>query len=446
MRLLLRSFRFIFWFVQTYSQKHGRLIFLGFLSGFFIFLLISRISPLLFSIYTTGGPKRIAVIGSYIPSNLPLNLQNLISLGLTSLNVDGEATASIARKWEIRDEGKTYIFYLRNDLYWHDGTKFKSRDINYNLKDVKMEAVSDEIFKISLKEPFSPLPTVLAKPIFKAGLVGLGPYKVKRIKLKVDKLLSITLVGSGAAAPALEYKFYPNETSAITAYKLGEVDQLERISQVDNFTSWPNTSVSSRIFANYNTILFFNLRVPFLQKRTVRQALAYALPEFSEEKSLGPLNPNSWAYNPQIKIYSHDPELSKTLLEKEGLSTVSAELTLATFSSFLSYAQEIAAAWEKIGIKINVKIENSLPASFDVLLASQEIPADPDQYHLWHSTQSTNLTGFANLKIDKLLEDGRRISDKEKRLKIYQDFQKYLVEEAPAIFLYHPKLYRIERK
>jgi len=44
------------------------------------------------------------------------------------------------------------------------------------------------------------------------------------------------------------------------------------------------------------------------------------------------------------------------------------------------------------------------------------------------------------------LEDGRKVYDTEERKKIYQDFQKYLVEEAPAVFLFYPELYTISRK
>ena len=78
-------------------------------------------------------------------------------------------------------------------------------------------------------------------------------------------------------------------------------------------------------------------------------------------------------------------------------------------------------------------------------MASQEIPADPDQYTLWHSTQSTNITGYNSPKIDKLLEDGRKISDKEERKAIYLDFQRFLVEDTPAAFLFHPTVYTIIR-
>ena len=80
---------------------------------------------------------------------------------------------------------------------------------------------------------------------------------------------------------------------------------------------------------------------------------------------------------------------------------------------------------------------------FDVLLAMQEIPRDPDQYALWHSTQAGNITDFKNARIDKLLEDGRKTLDQEKRKQIYFDFQRYLLEDLPVIFLHFPTYYEI---
>jgi len=76
-----------------------------------------------------------------------------------------------------------------------------------------------------------------------------------------------------------------------------------------------------------------------------------------------------------------------------------------------------------------------------------EIPKDVDQYPLWHSTQSdTNMSKFSNFRIDKLLEEGRVELDTDERRKIYLDFQRFLLEEAPAAFLYHPRYYSITRK
>ena len=110
-------------------------------------------------------------------------------------------------------------------------------------------------------------------------------------------------------------------------------------------------------------------------------------------------------------------------------------------------AQAIADSWTALGIHTQVRVENSVPSSFQVLLAAQELPPDPDQYPFWHSTQTqTNVTGYdTNVKIDKLLEDGRQELDQEQRKKIYADFQRRLVEDVPAVFLYYPQTYTVRR-
>jgi peptide/nickel transport system substrate-binding protein len=63
-----------------------------------------------------------------------------------------------------------------------------------------------------------------------------------------------------------------------------------------------------------------------------------------------------------------------------------------------------------------------------------------------HSTQNTtNITHLNNPRIDKLLEDGRKTLDLNLRKSIYSDFQRFLVEEVPAIFLFYPETYTLTR-
>ena len=88
----------------------------------------------------------------------------------------------------------------------------------------------------------------------------------------------------------------------------------------------------------------------------------------------------------------------------------------------------------------------SVPVNYQIFLGYFNVPSDPDQYTLWHSDQPTNITNYKNLRIDQLLEDGRRTLDTQKRIKIYADFQKYLLDDQPASFLYFPYEYKIVRK
>jgi ABC-type transport system substrate-binding protein len=96
--------------------------------------------------------------------------------------------------------------------------------------------------------------------------------------------------------------------------------------------------------------------------------------------------------------------------------------------------------WKKIGVNAVVRVENGNPQNFQALLAPEFIPQDPDQYLLWHSTQDkTNISHYKSDRIDKDLEDGRKATDPKFRKEKYLDFQKVLLDDAPATFLYFPK-------
>ena len=112
-------------------------------------------------------------------------------------------------------------------------------------------------------------------------------------------------------------------------------------------------------------------------------------------------------------------------------------------------ADNIKKSWEDtLGLKVNAQLTTQIDIqNYDTLLAYGSITSDPDQYLFWHSTQSkTNLTKINHPPIDKLLEEGRQIFDLQERKKIYQEFQKILLEECPAIFLKFPTVYTVSRK
>ena len=172
--------------------------------------------------------------------------------------------------------------------------------------------------------------------------------------------------------------------------------------------------------------------------------MAYAIDKSRwQNRSLGPINPLSWAYTEDVKKYDYDLAHAKDLLEK--IEKLPAKINLITVPAYLAVAESVKSDWQKLGLTVDISVSPEIPDNFSVLIVAQAIPVDPDQYNLWHSTQNTNLTHIKNPRIDKLLEDGRKTIDQKTREDIYHDFQKYLVEESPAIFLFHPVTYSITR-
>ena len=155
------------------------------------------------------------------------NTELQIFEGLTRL-VDDVPQPALAKSWDISDDGRTYIFHLRDGIEWSDGTPITAGDIEYSWKrvvnpdvasenaymlfcidkaedyfkkkasadEVGVKALDDKTLEVRLKEPTSyflnltafhcyyPVPRKLVeeKPDTWAadaeGMVSSGPFKI----------------------------------------------------------------------------------------------------------------------------------------------------------------------------------------------------------------------------------------------------------------------------
>jgi peptide/nickel transport system substrate-binding protein len=444
---LVHRGRLLFLILKTLAQKYTKSLALGFLSGLVLSLVFWRIIPFIRQQWFTPV-SRIGIVGDFTPGTLPAVVQKEISGGLTSIASNGTVIPSLATSWTATDSGKTFIFTLKRDAVWHSGKPVTSADINYNIGNVDFSPIDKQTLRATLKAPYSPFPAVVSKPLFLSGLVGWGPYKVGSIRLLGDSVLSIRLVPVRATGSVREYYFYKTEAEAILAYKLGEIQTIQDLSSTGDLTGWGRTAITDTTNLNRIVSLYFNVTRGMLSDRGVRQGLAYAVPKKQgAEPADSPISKTSWAYTTKIKEYPYDLAQAKKLLSAARESSASGTLTIATFAPYLDDAEAIAASWTKVGVPTDVKVVTSVPPDYKVLLSAQDLPPDPDEYPFWHSTQTaTNITNYASVKIDKLLEDGRQELDPKKRKIIYADFQRYLTEDAPAVFLYYAKSFTVDRR
>lgn len=435
--------RFYFLLSQAFLRKHKRIIILSLA----ITILLVFFLPKLITLNLLGKQQKIGLIGRYNLNNLPYEITSLISYGLTIPLPNGSIEPGLAESWEVEENGKVYIFTIKDNLFWHDGTKIITEDINYNFSDVNTTVLDDRRIKFELKEPFSPFPIVVSRPIFKKELVGAGAYRAKTIQRTGQIIRKLTLVPvEDRSKPKITYHFYPNEEAAKISYKLGEVDFLRNIPSAGDLENWPNTEVMFEVKNDHYTAIFFNTQSEKFADKPVRQALAYAIKKRWQPRALSSYNPDSWAYNSTVKPYEFDLANAKKLLGQNGDESSIGKISLSTIPSLLSIAEEVKSDWQELGVETEIQLIHSLTEDFEALLVSQQIPRDPDQYILWHSTQASNLSHYKSPKLDKLLEEGRKTLTQEERKEIYQEFQRFLVEESPAIFLSHPTFYTISRK
>jgi len=432
----------------VFLQRNLLLILIGTVLGVIIFPFRQSLND----VFKTLFPSRVKIglIGKYKISNLPEEIISLASFGLVKLSTNNTPQPAAAISWETKQEGREYIFHLDPLLHWQDGSPLLSKDINLEIEGATIDNTDPYILRIKVEKPFAPLPALTASPLLKRNLVGLGDYRIKKIYLNAGyvSFLSLEANRQGLNPKQIIFRFYPNQQDLLTAFKLGEIDCLRGLSSVEPLRNWTNLTITPQKKNNSRYVaLFFNTsKEPFTDKR-FRQALAYALQKPKKgTRAFTPISPLSWAYNPNVKTYpfnvAHAQKILKeTLLEK-------AVIQITTTFDLADWGEKIKKDWEKnLGLKTELRILPFIPPGedFDIILGYGLIPPDPDQYPFWHSDQPGNITNFSNPRIDSLLETGRAIINKDERKNIYRDFQRFLLEELPAVFLFHPTTYQICR-
>lgn len=465
--------RKVYWYLTAYAKKHG-LVFLS--SIIFAVAIFSFIVPSLVATFENKQKNYVGIIGDFTLDTLPIEVTSKLSAGLTKIEVDGTVTPLLSERWTLEQDGKTYRFILKKNVYWTDGTELKTDDINYSFSDVEtIITPNDIVFK--LPDTFAPFPAAVSTPILKKEtetyrlflkrptIIGIGPYQLIDYKKKANRISEVTLEGQ---QDRYVYRFYLTEKDAVTAFKHGEVDTLPNLSQTFDLPEWKTATITKQLDTQKYLAVFFNINMPIFTKN-IRQALSYAIEKpVDESRALGPINPQSWAYLPAGKTYDKDiPRSIERILDEVPQEPIQLELT--TTSLYQADAQLIKEQWEDLGqqayaecqttasitdknlcenvkIVVNLRITNFPDTSnFQLLLIGQESPSDPDQYALWHSDQSTNFSRYKNTRIDNLLEKGRKTNNTQERKEIYQEFQQFFLEDAPAIFLRHLDNYTITR-
>lgn len=390
----------------------------------------------------------IGYVGSYTLETVPTNILSLATKSLITQDAAGRNVPSLASYWTTADEGKTYIVFLKDNLEWHDGTPVEAKDISLAISGVEITALNNKAIQFKLPNPIASFPQVLNTPVFKIkSFYGIGDYRIVAIN-KIDTIVKkISLHPKDEKLPQVEIKFYPSEELAINALKIGEIKVLSSAA-VKTLENWPNLSVKKEIAPDELVTVFFNTQDSKLMSKDFRQALSYAINKenFDGQSATGPISFASWAYNPNVKKYEYNLGRAKELYSKSEIKDN--KITLSYLSNLESLAKSIKGDWEALGLKVELKEEKVIPKEYQALLAIDKLPQDPDQYALWHSTQkNTNITRYTkNVKIDKLLEDARSTLNEDERKAIYADFQRFLTDDDPAIFLYNPYKYQISYK
>jgi len=341
-----------------------------------LILLKQANDSLMLKVPANGGFLKEGIIGSprfvnpvLAVSDVDHDLTSIIYSGLMKNTTDNSVETDLAEKFEISEDSLEYTFYLKEDIFFHDGEKVTTDDIEFtinkiqdssikspkrpNFYDVKVEKIDEKIIKFILKKPYSPFLGNLTVGILPKHLwgnltaeqfpfsqyniepVGSGPYKISKMDtLKKNMLLIPTyyeLLAFKKYSPQRAFidkiviNFYSSEKDLIEAYNKGEIESINSIS-VENIKyikdkkdSETKVSVLPRIFA-----IFLNQNEnEILAQKEVRQALNLSIDRTKIINDIlggygksvyGPLPFNTT--NNEENLYN--PEEAIKILEKAG--------------------------------------------------------------------------------------------------------------------------------
>lgn len=431
----MRKVRFAYLYLTSFLSRYFSLIGSVLLTILIILLILIKFEDQIFKTYLSEG-----VVGTYTEDNLPVYVTSLLSRGLFYVDSTGTPQPDMVKSWTVNADSNLYVLKLKDNLYWEDGTKVKSSDIVLSVEQAEITYPDDDTIQIKLADSFSPLPAVLNQPVLKKGTeVGIGPYTIDKVEDSNVFIKKITLASHDPNLPSVVIRFYPSEQAAVDALKIGEVQSLLGVSDPSDLVSQSPFGSESKINYTRLVTIFYNTKDATLGDKNFRLALSFSAPSTPNEATASTsISPNSWAFNGDVKDYLDNPDEAKVYLDK--VKNPKAPIVLTATSSLESVGKQVVSAWNTQGINATLKVESGIPQNFQALLISQDIPADPDQYSLWHSTQlGTNISHESSPRVDKDLEDGRKESDITKRKTSYADFQKVLLDDSPAAFLYFPK-------
>ena len=328
--------------------------------------------------------------------------------------------------------------------------------------------------------------------------IGSGPYKFNKInKNDNGEIESIELIlnenfylhfEGSPKGPFIEniiFKFFDNQIELIDAYKRRQIDGLSFVSGINQLNIVNDLNIYEINIPAYYAVFFNQTKSKALADKTVRLALSYAtnkeeiINKILSDKGIrvdSPLLPGWFGYTQETSIYEFAIEHAQNILESEewkdlnddGIrektinnEEVKLEINILTtdWPELKQTAELLKEQWEKIGTKVNLEILDAVTVQqdhiktreYEALLFGEVLNADPDPFAFWHSSQrkdpGLNLAVYANDEIDKLLEEARQSIDQENRKEKYMEFQKLLIEDAPAVFLYSPTyIYPVNKK
>lgn len=413
-----------------------------------------------------------------------------------------EIVPLLATEWKIEDDGKSYIFKLREDVYFQkgefqDGRQMTAEDVKYSLersakesalnrlpsvKDV--EVLGDFEVKVNLTTADATFLTNLTNmgnvivpqeevegqgDAFATNLIGTGPFKLAEFKkdsyAKLER--NENYWGEKPYLDGVNFKFITDTNMTVNALRTGELDVATDVSGegIEIIKNEANLELKE-VEGLHVAYIYMNLMEGPTKDKKVREAIAMAIDKESLVKGVYqhgeattaslPLPPGSWGYDESLEnsVPEYNPTEAKKLLAEAGYEDgFETELYISDTPERVKMAT-IVQQMLKENLNIDVSIKTQEWGTFSEIGAKGNAPifamswtwySDPFFFlnKMFHSSEIGSLgngQGFNSPEVDKLLDEALVNPDQDERTNLYKEATKLIVEETPAIWYANEKV------
>lgn len=401
--------------------------------------------------------------------------------GLTRITQAGAVVPGLAESWDISADGLVYVFHLRPNVTFHDGTTFDAADVKFSLDRITVEGSTNaqkalfepirrvEIMgplavRITLSRPVSALTTLLgwgdavivateSVATNASRPVGTGPYRFDSWR----RGESLTLLryadywGSAARLRTVVFRFISDPTAAFAAMSAGDIDAFPNYPSPENVAQFQRDPRFRVLIgaSEGKVVLAMNNRNAPLSDVRVRRAISYAIdrPAIIQGAMFGYGQPIGSHYSRQAPgyvdltgQYPHDVARARRLLAEAGYPHgLDLTLRLPPRPYARRGGEVVAAQLAQIGVR--VRIENLEWAQwldqvfkrhqFDLTIVEHVEPMDYDIY-----ARDDYYFGYDSADFKSLLRQLNTASDEPTRLRLLGDLQRRLADDAVNGFLF----------
>lgn len=431
-----------------------------------------------------------ADLGGYDPaSTMSPFVRSLVFNSLVELDADFKLVPALAESWQMSADGKEWVFKLRDNVKFHDGTPLTAEVVKQNFQRLKtapaakvwlldlqdISVVNKNTVKFVMVRPAFTFAADIAVPIMSivapAALdekgvatkaIGTGPFALASWNKGQEFVMTAnqSYWGGAPKVDKLVFKVITDPESRAMALESGAVDFIslrQSLTAAGRLAKNNNIKLDKRL-GQTSEIMFFNLQSPALQNLAVRKAVAQAINIESMIKNLLGDNaePGKQFFSPAYGDFvlpnavnpPYNQAQARQLLEQVGATNINLKLVYGAKNAEDSLlVGAIQADLQAVGIGTTlVPLEDAAlmkafkEKNFDLIMLGQSFiphnePASHYRRGYYHPQSTYPVLTMPELtaQIEQLYNTGGAAQ----RNALHQAIQRQISEQMAVIVLFH---------